>query len=132
MPKSLFQDKDYLNHRYFYKRAYYLACLAAGIKGSKKHKFELSFESRHGNQLQPIIVVRPSGKGDADDFSSSKATINIIPALPENTFAPNKLLPISNAVRPKGGEMRRLQPRLCLRRLSTTAQCSQMQMLQPT
>ncbi|KAF9700946.1 hypothetical protein EKO04_000487 [Ascochyta lentis] len=104
MPKSLFQDKDYLNHRYFYKRAYYLACLAAGIKGAKKHKFELSFESWHGNQLQPIIVVRPSGNGDADDFSSSKARINIIPALPENTFAPNKLLPTSNAVRPKGSE----------------------------
>ncbi|KAJ8110016.1 hypothetical protein OPT61_g7029 [Boeremia exigua] len=104
MPKSLFQDKDYLNHRYFYKRAYYLACLAAGIKAAKKHTFELSFENRHGNQLQPIIVVRPSGNGDADDFSSSKARINIIPALPENTFAPNKLLPTSNAVRPKGGD----------------------------
>lgn len=104
MPKSIFQDKDYLNHRYFYKRAYYLACLAAGIKGAKKHKFELSFENRHGNQLQPIIVVRPNGNGDADDFSSSKARINIIPALPESTFAPNKLLPNSNAVRPKGGE----------------------------
>ncbi|KAJ4384792.1 U3 snoRNP protein [Didymella sp. IMI 355093] len=104
MPKALFQDKDYLNHRYFYKRAYYLACLAAGIKGEKKHKFELSFENWQGNQLQPILVVRPSGKGDADDFSSSKARINIIPALPENTFAPNKLLPSSNAVRPKGGD----------------------------
>ena len=104
MPKAMFQDKDYLNHRYFYKRAYYLACLAAGIKGAKQHKFELSFESWHGNQLQPIIVVRPSGNGDADDFSSSKARINIIPALPENTFAPNKLLPNSNAVRPKGSD----------------------------
>lgn len=104
MPKTLFQDKDYLNHRYFYKRAYYLACLAAGIKAEKKHKFELSFESWHGNQLQPILVVRPNGNGDADDFSSSKARINVIPALPENTFAPNKLLPSSNAVRPKGGD----------------------------
>ncbi|KAI7069429.1 hypothetical protein KC352_g42713, partial [Hortaea werneckii] len=25
IPQSLFQDKDYLNHRYFYKRSYYLA-----------------------------------------------------------------------------------------------------------
>ncbi len=104
MPKTIFQDKDYLNHRYFYKRAYYLACLAAGIKGAKKHKFELSFETWHGNHLQPILVVRSSGNGDADDFSSSKARINIIPALPENTFAPNKLLPNANAVRPKGSE----------------------------
>ncbi|KAF1923557.1 pre-rRNA processing protein Utp22 [Didymella exigua CBS 183.55] len=104
MPKALFQDKDYLNHRYFYKRAYYLACLAAGIARAKKHKFALSFENWHGNQLQPILVVRPSGNGDADDFSSSKARINIIPALPENTLAPNKLLPNANAVRPKDAD----------------------------
>ncbi|KAL6709525.1 U3 snoRNP protein [Coniothyrium glycines] len=101
MPKTLFQDKDYLNHRYFYKRAYYVACLAAGIKASKEHKFRLSFENLNGNQLQPILVVRPSGKGDADDFSSSKCFIRILPALPEHTFAQNKLLPTSNCVRPK-------------------------------
>ncbi|KAI7472208.1 hypothetical protein KC351_g11736, partial [Hortaea werneckii] len=32
IPPSLFQDKDYLNHRYFYKRSYYLACVAAQVK----------------------------------------------------------------------------------------------------
>ncbi|OAL54880.1 Nrap protein [Pyrenochaeta sp. DS3sAY3a] len=104
MPKSLFQDKDYLNHRYFYKRAYYVACLAAGIKASKEHSFKLSFDCLNGNQLQPIIVVRPSGNADADDFSSSKAQINILVALPENTFPSNKLLPSSNCVRPKGND----------------------------
>lgn len=104
MPKSLFTDKDYLNHRYFYKRSYYLASLAAGIKASKEHKFDLSFECLNGNQLQPILVVRPSGNGDADDFSSSKCHINILVALPENTFAQNKLLPNSNCVRPKGSD----------------------------
>jgi U3 small nucleolar RNA-associated protein 22 len=104
MPKSLFQDKDYLNHRYFYKRAYYLACLAAGIKASKEHKFDLSFGCLNGNQLQPVLVVRPNGKGDADDFSSSKAQINILVALPDNTFAQKKLLPNSNCIRPKDTE----------------------------
>lgn len=104
MPQSLFQDKDYLNHRYFYKRAYYLACLAAGIKASKEHKFELLFECLNGNQLQPILLVRPSGNGDADDFTSSKAEIRILVALPDNTFPRNKLLPNSNCVRPKGSE----------------------------
>lgn len=104
MPKSLFQDKDYLNHRYFYKRAYYLACLAAGIKASKDHKFELAFDCLNGNQLQPILVVRPSGNGGEDDFSSSKCQIRILVALPENTFAQSKLLPNSNCVRPKGSE----------------------------
>lgn len=104
MPKALFQDKDYLNHRYFYKRAYYLACLAAGIKDSKDHKFALSFESLNGNQLQPILVVRPSGNGDEDDFTSSKCHINILVALPEHTFAQNKLLPDAKCIRPKGSE----------------------------
>ncbi|KAF1938068.1 pre-rRNA processing protein-like protein Utp22 [Clathrospora elynae] len=104
MPKSLFHDKDYLNYRYFYKRAYYLACLAAGIKASKEHKFELSFDCLNGNQLQPVLVVRPSGNGDADDFSSSKCQINILVVLPEHTFAQSKLLPNSNCVRPKGSE----------------------------
>ncbi|EMD68750.1 hypothetical protein GGP41_008750 [Bipolaris sorokiniana] len=104
MPKSLFQDKDYLNHRYFYKRAYYLACLAAGIKASKEHKFDLFFDRLNGNQLQSVLVVRPSGNGDADDFSSSKCQINVLVALPEHTFAQNKLLPTSNCVRPKGSE----------------------------
>lgn len=104
MPKTLFQDKDYLNHRYFYKRAYYLACLAAGIKASKEHKFALSFDCLNGNQLQPILVVRPSGNGDEDDFSSSKCQIHILVALPEHTFPQNKLLPNSNCVRPKGSE----------------------------
>ncbi|KAH9880069.1 hypothetical protein J1614_002095 [Plenodomus biglobosus] len=104
MPKALFQDKDYLNHRYFYKRAYYLACLAAGINDSKDHKFALSFDRLNGNQLQPILVVRPSGNGDEDNFTSSKCHINILVALPEHTFAQNKLLPNANCIRPKGSE----------------------------
>jgi len=104
MPKILFQDKDYLNHRYFYKRAYYLACLAAGIKASEEHKFVLSFDCLNGNQLQPILVVRPSGNGDKYDFSSAKCQIHILVALPENTFAQSKLLPNSNCIRPKGRE----------------------------
>ncbi|KAH8727059.1 Nrap protein [Phaeosphaeriaceae sp. PMI808] len=104
MPQGLFTDKDYLNHRYFYKRAYYLACLAAGINKLKKDKFKLSFHYLNGNQLQPILVVRPSANGSADDFSNSKCQLQILVALPENTFPQNKLLPGSNCVRPKGTE----------------------------
>jgi U3 small nucleolar RNA-associated protein 22 len=104
MPKSLFTDKDYLNHRYFYKRAYYLACLAAGIKESKEHKFKLSFDYLNGNELQPILVVSANGNGDADDFSSARCDIRILIALPEHTFPQKKLLPGSNCVRPKGSD----------------------------
>ncbi|RMZ70291.1 hypothetical protein GMOD_00000365 [Pyrenophora seminiperda CCB06] len=102
MPRSLFTEKDYINYRYFYKRSYYLASLAAGIMASREHRFALKFECLNGNQLQPILVVRPSGNGDADDFSSSKCQINILVAVPDNVFVQNKLLPNSNCVRPKG------------------------------
>jgi U3 small nucleolar RNA-associated protein 22 len=101
MPKTLFQEKDYLNYRYFYKRAYYLACIAAGIKKSREHKFKISFDHLNGNQLQPIIVVQPSGNSDAGDFSASKCVIRILLAVPEKTFAETKLLPRCNCVRPK-------------------------------
>lgn len=102
MPRPLLQEKDYLNHRYFYKRAYYLACVAAGIKVSKEHKFRLSFHCLNGNQLQPIIVVCPHSDGGVDEFSSSKCRIHVLVALPENTFAQGKILPTSNCVRSKG------------------------------
>lgn len=104
MPKVIFQEKDYLNHRYFYKRAFYLACLAAGIKKSKEHKFKLSFDRLNGNQLQPILVVQPNGSGDGDDFSSSKCRINILLAAPEGVFVDAKLHPKANCIRPKGDD----------------------------
>lgn len=104
MPKNLLQEKDYLNHRYFYKRAYYLACLAAGVSASKEHKFKLSYDYLNGNQLQPILVVRPNGKGDEDDFSSARCDIHILVALPEDVFPQNKLTPGSNGVRPQENE----------------------------
>ncbi len=59
--QALFQDKDFLNYRYFYKRAYYIACLAAGIQDAKDCNFRISFEHQHGNSLLPILVVKPSG-----------------------------------------------------------------------
>jgi U3 small nucleolar RNA-associated protein 22 len=59
MPGSIFQEKDYLNYRYFYKRAYYLACIAAGLQQSVKEAFDLAFEFLHGNELLPILILKP-------------------------------------------------------------------------
>lgn len=47
-----------MNHRYFYKRAYYLACIAAAVKGAKSG-YDISFDLLNGNQLQPTICVKP-------------------------------------------------------------------------
>ncbi|KAF2199765.1 Nrap protein [Delitschia confertaspora ATCC 74209] len=104
MPGSIFQEKDYLNYRYFYKRAFYLACIVDGLMSSKDHKFKISYDCLNGNYLQPIIIVRPSGDGSADDFSSAKCRIQILLAAPDKTFPDNKLRPNSNCVRPKVSE----------------------------
>lgn len=57
MPASIFQEKDFLNYRYFYKRAYYLACITAGLQDKSPEEFALKFDNLNGNSLQPILVV---------------------------------------------------------------------------
>jgi U3 small nucleolar RNA-associated protein 22 len=59
MPESIFQEKDFLNYRYFYKRSYYLACIAAGIQEAASDEFSLSFAHKHGNTLLPILIIKP-------------------------------------------------------------------------
>jgi len=58
MPESIFQEKDYLNYRYFYKRAYYLACIVAGIQETLNDEFSLNYEYLSGNTLHPILVAK--------------------------------------------------------------------------
>lgn len=69
IPASILQEKDYLNYRYFYKRAYYLACIAAGLQSEEEESFDLNMENLHGNDLQPVLVVKP-GKGKSPYFLS--------------------------------------------------------------
>jgi len=59
MPASIFQEKDYLNYRYFYKRAFYLACITAGIKEAMDGECSLFFEYLNGNSLHPILIAEP-------------------------------------------------------------------------
>ncbi|KAF2429581.1 Nrap protein [Tothia fuscella] len=97
MPSDIFQEKDYMNYRYFYKRAYYLACLAAGIKSSIGNKYSLHFDYLHGNRLLPVLVaeVKMNLAHSRRSFS-----IVILPAIAERLFPMEKLLPNKNCVRP--------------------------------
>jgi len=106
MPKALFQEKDYLNHRYFYKRAYYLACLAAAIKDAHSSSYELRFRSLHDDPLTPILTVAPlSRPTDGDETKPApKWYVNIIPCTQADTFAHDKLLPSKNCVRSTADE----------------------------
>ena len=55
----MFQEKDYLNYRYFHKRAYYLACIASGIEEDHEDGYALDFAHQNDNHLQPIIILIP-------------------------------------------------------------------------
>ncbi|TVY42334.1 U3 small nucleolar RNA-associated protein [Lachnellula subtilissima] len=98
MPEPIFQEKDYLNYRYFYKRSYYLACIVAGIQETVKDQFSLDFEYLNGNTLHPILVAKPKSNKEKSPLNYR---INIIPAAPQTLFSESKLRPTKNAVRPK-------------------------------
>ena len=95
--KSIFQEKDYLNYRYFYKRAYYLACIATGIEEAEDCTFAVRFAYQNDNHLQPVIILDP-GQG-SDDFSKSDCQIRIILAADGAMFPLSKTLPHKNCVR---------------------------------
>lgn len=57
--KTIVQEKDYLNYRYFHKRAYYLATIARAVQDSELD-LQFSYVDLHDDPLRPIIVVAPS------------------------------------------------------------------------
>ncbi|KAL6721097.1 U3 snoRNP protein [Lecanora helva] len=101
MPSHIFQEKDYLNYRYFHKRAYYLACIASGIEEADESSFAIEYALQNENQLQPIIVVNPGQR--SDDFSRSKCKIRIILAADKNLFPISKTVPNKNCIRSEVG-----------------------------
>lgn len=122
IPASILQEKDYLNYRYFYKRAYYLACIAAGLQNEEEESFDLSMENLHGNDLQPVLVVKP-GKGESSSppilIKCSTDTRQVVsPRNSRNLVARYALflpalrgsLPIANCTRPKILSGRKLGP----------------------
>ncbi|WPG97420.1 Nrap protein [Acrodontium crateriforme] len=106
MPSAIFQEKDYLNHRYFYKRAYYLACIAASIKGENGKDFTLRYESFQGDLLRPILVispVQPTSKS-GESVPIPKWRINVIPCINQDVFSKEKLANDKNCVRSASDE----------------------------
>ncbi|KAF2993287.1 hypothetical protein E8E14_001637 [Neopestalotiopsis sp. 37M] len=93
MPKSLFQEKDFRDRRYFIKRAYYLAKITAALRNNFKTDFDFSFTLLHGNNLLPVLSVRPkSSKSDV----KKNYIIRMIPCAETEVFPSSKLLPASN------------------------------------
>ncbi|KZT00334.1 Nrap protein [Laetiporus sulphureus 93-53] len=101
MPDSLFQEKDYMHSRFFHKRAYYLAVIAAAI-ASKKSPFdmELSYESTFGDPRLTNLIIRPKHDGSQNDFSNLNAEVHIIPVLsPTSPIPLHRLSPSRSNIR---------------------------------
>ncbi|KAI9680780.1 MAG: hypothetical protein M1817_004220 [Caeruleum heppii] len=99
MPSSLFAEKDYLDYRYFHKRAYYLACLAAALSQDDDSRFKLTFQYLNGNTLHPVLLAEVVEESAAQDAKNFKGSIRIMPVAPEGTFPLLKTLPHRNCIR---------------------------------
>ncbi|CAJ0769232.1 9820_t:CDS:1, partial [Entrophospora sp. SA101] len=56
---SIFQEKDYMNYRYFYKRAYYLSVLASALKkNSLDFNVKMEFDTLDGDRRRPILKLK--------------------------------------------------------------------------
>ncbi|KAF7800159.1 hypothetical protein EIP86_011405 [Pleurotus ostreatoroseus] len=100
MPASLFQEKDYMNGRFFHKRAYYLAVIAAAIAKKKGGlKVDVAFDSVSSDvRLTTLILRSRQGKssilidGSADDFSKTHAQVRILLTLLADSPIPSQRL----------------------------------------
>lgn len=101
MPKTLFQDKDYLDMRYFYRRAYYIAYIASNIKAELGDDIDIHYELLHENPLLPILILRlpQQETGKSSKKSKHDAHIRLIPCAPDDLFPWSKLTPTSNNIR---------------------------------
>lgn len=101
MPDELFQEKDYLNYRFFHKRAFFIACIADAIqtKGSKLD-LEVTYTCMSEDPRLTVLELRPRKENADYDFSSLNAHIRIIPTLsPTSPMPLHRLSPLSSNVR---------------------------------
>lgn len=96
MPRDIFQDKDYLDLRYFYKRAYYLAVLAASARSELASSVLFAYEHCNGNRLLPVLKLTPRD-------SPIRYSIRIIPCAPQDWCPTRKLLPTACCIRSAAG-----------------------------
>ncbi|KAH7890378.1 Nrap protein [Phlebopus sp. FC_14] len=97
MPSSLFQEKDYLDARYFHKRSYYLAVLAQSVSSSLG--IDTFYGAAIGDPRLAVLILR-SRKGSNHDFTKLHAEVRIIPILPSTHPIPlSRLSPSHSNVR---------------------------------
>ncbi|KAJ3320289.1 Nucleolar protein 6 [Boothiomyces sp. JEL0866] len=107
MPDSLFLEKDHVNNRYFYKRAYYLAVIASTLKSKG---YDLEFHSFQNDVKRPILIVKSTGNSYLiadklkNHYSKRKVEFRIFPVISSELFSKSKLAPLRNNVRPQSDQ----------------------------
>ncbi|KAL9098387.1 MAG: hypothetical protein Q9163_005946 [Psora crenata] len=110
MPRDIFREKDYLNYKYFHKRAYYLACIAAGVGADPTCHFLLKYSYQNDSPLQPAIIVSPGSDGGLDDSWGASCQIRIILATDASVFPMAKTFPDKNCIRSSAGQAISCEP----------------------
>ncbi|KAL2135151.1 hypothetical protein VTI74DRAFT_9582 [Chaetomium olivicolor] len=105
LPDEILQEKDYLDLRYFYKRAYYLAVVASTLQKDFGSEAELSYEYLNSNPLCPVLAIQPKASQEKEEpvEKALDYRIRIIPCAPDGFFPKAKLHPGASLVR-KGCE----------------------------
>ncbi|KAI0084988.1 Nrap protein [Irpex rosettiformis] len=121
MPDSLFQEKDYLNNRFFHKKAFYLATIAAALlplanskeQASKKKgirqtpkkdspllNVELSWETAGTDLRSTALIIKHKPDGSLHDFSSLNVQIRVIAVIsPSSPISLHRLSPDRSNIR---------------------------------
>lgn len=97
MPSHLFQDKDYLNFRYFHKKAFYVAYLAQILAQANSDLFSVQYAFQADDPLKPMLQLKLTSSKLSKRFH-----INIMVGAPLETFDVKKLNVDRNCIRLSG------------------------------
>ncbi|KAJ2726991.1 U3 snoRNP protein [Coemansia sp. Benny D115] len=101
MPKALFADRDHLNYRYFYKRAFYVTMLHHGLHSSAlSETFDVAVESMRGDLRLPVVVLRSKRGSGVRALGRCPWTIRVLPGIASDTFNLKRLSADRNSIRP--------------------------------
>ncbi|PFH49460.1 hypothetical protein AMATHDRAFT_178762 [Amanita thiersii Skay4041] len=105
MPDGLFQEKDYLNGRFFQKRAFYLATIANAVKRSKNFNVDMCYSSVNNDPRLTTLVLIPKNDNSHNDFTKLNAQVYIIPVISSTCPIPlHHLSPSHSNIRVKVSE----------------------------
>lgn len=127
MPNEIFQEKDFLNLRYCYKRAFYLSVIAQKLM--ELNVFSMQYVAHQNDIRRPILVLTSKPGDPAKYFSKHGMKIRIFPVISASVFPPTKLSPLKNNVRPESDEQALPTPHYNTTILQDTSMIAHLNML---